>query len=239
MFSTTVSPARRQSRSSAARSASGAALAAVVAAALVGAPTALEAQADDWERGPSPGTISVDPRAGLAIPVADLDELAQTGASFGGGVALHMSRRIALRADAELQLLTGARTPPPENLLFADMTSLNLTGGLEVNLLEPDTRWTGSLSLGAGISTLETEDTTDDGAAPPVAADLTNFALRGGMRLGHQVGERLDVYLEPAVYLVVLDRDETRAFDAASAHVRPFDVGWTIPLQAGVRFHFR
>lgn len=237
MFSTNVSRDRSETRPSARRSGAAIVLAAFAAAALVAGPAALQAQDDDG--GPSAGTISVDPRAGLAIPLADLDEITQTGASFGGGVALHLSRRVALRADGEFQFLTGARTPPPENLLFADMTSLNLTGGLEVHLFEPGTRWTGSVSLGAGISTLDTEDTTDDGGPAPVTSDLTNLAFRGGMKLGHRVGERIDLYLEPAVYLVALERDETRAFAATSDHVRPFDVAWTIPLQLGVRFHLR
>lgn len=220
---------------SAARGLPGLVLAGLAAAALLAGPVALEAQDD--APGPSAGTVSVDARGGLAIPVAEMDALAQTGASFGGGVAIHLSRRVALRADGEYQSLTGARTS--DGVLFADMSSLTATGGIEVHFLDPETRWTGSLSLGAGISTLETDDTTDDGTAAPVGADLTNLAFRGGTKLGYQVGDRIDLYLEPAVYLVALDRDDTRPFAAVTGDVSAFDVGWRIPLQAGVRFHLR
>lgn len=206
-------------------------LPALAAAALLFGPAALEAQ--DADLGPSSGTVSVDARAGLAIPAAELDAVAQTGASFGGGLAIHLTRQVALRADAEYQLLTGALTG--DGVLFADMSSLNLTGGLEIHFLDPETRWTGTLSLGAGISTFETEATNDDGAAAPVDTDLTNLAFRGGSKLGYQLNEQLDLYLEPAVYLVTFDRDETRPFDTVSGDVTPFDVGWTIPLQVGVR----
>lgn len=204
---------------------------------LLGPPAALEAQDDDTA--PEAGTVSFDPRAGVAVPLADLDEILQTGASIGGGVAIHLSRQVALRADAEYQMFTGARTPSPENLLFADVNSLNLTGGLDIHFLDPETRWTGSLSLGAGISTLETDETTDDGDPAPVSADLTNLALRTGTKLGYAATDQIDIYLEPAVYLSVLERDETRPFAAMSDHVTPFDVAWVLPIQAGVRIRLR
>lgn len=219
----------------AAREVTGAILPALAAAALLFGPAALDAQ--DADLGPAAGALSVDARGGVAIPVAEMDAVAQTGASFGGGVALHLSRRVALRADAEYQLLTGARTS--DGVLFADMSSLNLTGGLEVHFIDPATRWTGTLAFGAGISTLDTEGTTDDGTAAPVDADLTNLAFRGGSQLGYQVSDRLGVYLEPAVYLVAFDRDETRPFGTATDDVSAFDVTWTIPLQAGVRVHLQ
>lgn len=235
MFETLVSNVVSRSDRAARRVGPGAVLPGLAAAALLFAPGALGAQ--NAELGPTAGTVSVDVRGGGAIPLDELDALAQTGASFGGGVALHLSRHLALRADAEYQLLTGARTS--DGVLFADMTSLNLTGGLEVHFLSPDTRWTGTLSLGAGISTLETEATTDEGTVAPVNADLTNLAFRGGTKLGYQLSGQVDVYLEPAVYLTVFDRDETRAFAIATGDVAPFDVGWTIPLQAGVRFRLQ
>lgn len=237
MFEPPVSTVVSQVDRAVRRVGQGAALPGLVAVTLLIAPIALEAQDD---AGPEAGTVSVDARGGLAIPIADLDEIAQTGASFGGGVAIHLTRQVALRADAEYQLLSGDRTPPPEDLLFADVTSLVVTGGMEVHFLDPGTRWTGALSLGAGISTFDTDDTTDDGASAPVDLDnLTNLAFRGGTKLGYQVTERLDLYLEPAVYLVVFDREDTQPFGAVSGHVSAFDVGWTIPLQAGVRLHLR
>lgn len=218
-----------------ARGLPGVVLPGLAAAALFLGPVALDAQ--DGVPGPSAGSVSLDVRGGLVIPVAEMDAIAQTGGSFGGGVAVHLSRRVAFRADGEYRLLTGARTR--DGVLLADMNSLAVTGGLEVHFIDPGTRWTGTLSLGAGIATLETEDTTDDGTAAPVDADLTNVAFRGGSKLGYQVSDRLALYLEPAVYLVTFDRDETRAFDAVTGDVSPFDVGWTIPLQAGVRFHLQ
>lgn len=232
LVSTVVSQVDRAVRRVGQRSA----LPGLVAAALLLAPIALEAQDDT---GPEAGTVSVDARGGLAIPIADLDEIAQTGASFGGGVAIHLTRQVALRADAEYQILSGDRTPPPENLLFADMNSLIATGGIEIHFLDPGTRWTGALSLGAGISTFDTDDTTDEGTAAPVSLDdLTNLAFRSGTKLGYQVTDRLDIYLEPAVYLTVFDREDTQLFDAASGNVSAFDVGWTIPVQAGARLRF-
>ncbi len=235
MFEPIVSDVTRQVDRAARRLGPGVVLPGLAAAALLFGPLALEAQ--DVATVPSGGTVSADVRGGIAVPVAEMDALAQTGASFGGGVAIHLTRRVALRADGEYQLLTGARTS--DGVLFADMSSLAVTGGLEVHFLDPETRWTGALAIGAGISTLETEDTTDDGTAAPVSADLTNFAFRGGTKLGYRASDRLDIYLEPAVYLMAFNRDDTQSFGAATADVTPFDVSWTIPVQAGVRFYLQ
>lgn len=230
MFGTLVSDVRN----AVSRIEPGIAVPGLIAAALLAAPLGLAAQDDD---GPAAGSVSVDARAGMVAPAADLDDVAQTGASFGGGVAVHLTPRVALRGDVAYQLFSG--DTDSDGVEFADMKTLAATGGVEFLFLSPETRWTGSLSLGAGISTLETDDTLDDGSAAPVSADLTSLAVRSGLKLGYRAGERIDVYVQPGVYLVAFDRADTAPFAAASGDVEPFDVGWTIPLQAGVTFHLQ
>lgn len=188
------------------------------------------------EAGPTGGSVSVDARGGLVIPVDQLDVITQTGASFGGGVAFHVTDRLALRGDVEYRMLSG--DSDSEGTEFADMTSLAATGGIEVHFVSPETRWTGSVSFGAGISTLETDPLLDDGSDPPAAADLTGVGFRGGTKLGYRATERVTLYLEPAVYLSVFNRPDTQGLADASPDVQTFDTTWDIPVQAGVRVDF-
>lgn len=225
----------------AARRLSGAVLPGLAAAALIFGPAALEAQDDG--SAPAPGSVSVTARGGLAIPVDvhQLNAITKTGGSFGGGVSFHVSPRLALAGDVDYQLLQG-KVDDDTGTPFPDMDVLNATAGLEVYFVSPETRWTGILSLGAGISNLKMEATTDDGSPPPGSlsdVDLTGAAFRAGAELGYQATDGVNVFVEPGVYLLALDREETRTIADNTPHLdNPFDVAWIIPLQAGVRLSF-
>lgn len=230
----------------AARSAGpGAVLPGLVAAGLLLAPVALDAQDDD-PLGPSTGSVSVTARGGVGIPVDahQLNAITRTGGSVGGGVSFHVSPVLALTADVDYQLLqgkdevlsTGTRVP------FPDMDVLHATGGLEVHFTSPETRWTGVLSFGGGISNLNMAEATDDGSPPPgnlSDVDLTGASFRAGAELGYRATDAATVFVEPGVYLLAVDREETRKISDNAPHLNdPFDVAWIIPLQAGVRIGF-
>lgn len=211
-------------------------LSGLAAAALLSAPAGLGAQ---QEVAPGGGSISFDARAGAVVPVDEfMDETTDTGASFGGGAALHLSRHLALRGDVEYQDLSGGTDDAGTR--FPDMTLFHATGGVEVHFNSPETRWTGSLSLGGGMTTLETDATLDGGAASPVSADFSKPSFRGGMKLAYRATHRLDVYFEPAIYLLTFDREDTAAFNAVSEDiVGNKSSGWVLPLQVGLRYRLR
>lgn len=225
----------------AARRLPGVILSGIAAVALLFGPVALEAQDDD--PGPSSGSVSLTAKGGLAIPVDvhQLNALTETGASFGGGVSFHLSPRLALAGDVGYQLLQG-RVDDETGTPFPDMDVLHATAGLEVYFVSPETRWSGILSLGGGISNLDMAETTDDGSPPPGSlsdVDLTGPSFRAAVELGYQATEGVNVFVEPGVQLLAVDRDETRAIADNAPHLDdPFDVAWIIPLQAGVRLSF-
>lgn len=209
----------------------------LAAAGLLVAPLALGAQNADLA--PDPGTISLTARGGLTIPVdsSSLDAITKSGGSFGGGISVHLTPAVALAGDIDYQLLEG--DVDASGTKFPDFSALHATGGLEFHLLAPDTRWRGVLSVGAGVTNLEMNSRVDDGSLPPGdlrSVDIWNVSFRGGAELGYQFSRRINAFVEPAVYLVTLDRNDTQDIvDSSPALVDAFDVGWLIPVQAGVR----
>lgn len=182
---------------------------------------------------PDGGTVALEGTGGLSIPVATFDELTKSGAALGGGVSVHLTRQVSVHLRADRHLLEGiADTLGNE---FPDMEAVHATGGVQVHFLDPEVRWNGSLSLGAGISHLDTCD-TDEGCLPAAVQDfnVTELSFRGGMKLGYRPTDALNVFLEPAVYLVTVDRDDSRQFADVTPQVEMFDVLWLTPIQAGV-----
>lgn len=183
---------------------------------------------------PTGGSVALEAVGGLSIPIDELDVLAKTGASYGAGAAIHLSPTVALQIRGERHHLEGL--PDSLGTQFPDLTATHLTGGLEVHFAEPEVRWTGALALGAGISHLDSCD-PPDGCFPSAVEDfsVTDLSFRGAMKLGYRVTPALTLYLEPSVYLMTIDRDDSRRFAEVSPELELFDVLWTAPVQAGVR----
>lgn len=223
----------------AARTLSGAVLPGLAAAALIFGPVALEAQDDGFA--PASGSVSLTVRGGLGVPVGDsasFGGIAKTGGSAGAELALHLSENLAITAGSDVQFLEGATDAA--GVKWSDLRMIHVTAGPEFQFFSPETRWVGTLGVGAGITRLDMSETLDDGSAAPEAIEHTGLTFRGAAKLGYRVAESATLFLEPGVYLVTTDRAVTSELvDDSGAIVDSFDVGWTIPLQVGVRFHFQ
>lgn len=215
----------------------GAVLPGLAAAALLFAPLALEAQDDDLA--PGAGTLSVSARGGLGIPVdaSSFDGFTRTGGSFGADLSLLLSRSLAITASGDVQLLED--DTDRAGVRWADMRLVHVTGGPEFHFTSPETRWTGTLFVGAGITKIDQSGTLDDGTSAPASLENTGLTFRAATKLGYRAAEGVTLFLEPGVYLATLDRASTSELAAVSGAIGAFDTGWTIPLQAGVRFDLR
>lgn len=193
--------------------------------------------AEGW--GPGANTFSLDVGGGLVTGLSDLDEITDAGGSVGGGIAWHFTPRVGLQGAVDYQTLSGGEDEAGN--LAPDMTLLHATGGLEVRFFDPDgdTRWNGTLDLGAGVSNLETDDRLDTGAPSPVTFDQTYLSFRGSTKLGYQATPSVNVYLEPKIYLVAADREDTAVFSTVFTGIRDFDTAWVLPVHAGVRITLR
>lgn len=196
------------------------------------APVELPAQGDV----PAAGTVAFEVRGGVGLPLGtrSLDAVTEPGASLGGGVSVHLTRHVALSGKVDYQLLrederdAGVRVP--------GMDILTLTGGLAVRFVEPENPWWGALFLGGGVSQLKTDETLSDGSAAPVLLDATALTFRGGLELGYRPFPSVDLFVEPSVLLMTLDENLTEPYSVvAPALQEPFELGWVLPLHAGVR----
>lgn len=230
---------------SSARSPSAACLALLVAgAALALAPAGASAQAAPHV-GPQVGSFGFHGHGGIVLPAGELTGVVDPGASLGGGVSHFLTRNVGLWANTDVQFLSG--TTDDVGNTFPDMRMVHVGAGAELNLFrgyelrdDPDpTPVTATFRLGAGFSSLDTEDTLDGDRPSPVAFDHTYLSFHGGATAGYQVAPRVNVFAGSTAYLMVTDREDTRVLDAHSPDADVFDTAWVIPLHAGVRLTLR
>lgn len=185
-----------------------------------------------------PGTISFDLRGGVVPTASDFADVTEIGASAGGGVAVKLTRQVALQADVDYELFSGARVA--DGTLFPDVTVVQATGGLELQFMPDDAaddHWTSTLEVGAGISRFETDETLDRGTASPVDIGHTGFVGRAATKLAYMAAPAVTVFLEPQIYVASMDRQATVQYQVGTAdpEVGPFDVIWFFPVQGGMR----
>lgn len=189
--------------------------------------------------GSTEGSVAFELRGGGSVPGGEtgLAVITEPGPVFGGGISIPLGRHLAVTGDVDYQLLQGDREDA--GVALPDMDVLSATGGLEIHFREPGNPWRGILSLGAGVSSLRTAELLDDGTQAPVVLDASAFTARGGLKLGFQATPSISLYLEPGVYLFVLERDLTEPFVIVAPGLEePFEFAWTIPLQAAIRIQF-
>lgn len=189
--------------------------------------------------GSAQGSAVFEFRGGGSVPGGEtgLAAITEPGPVLGGGISIFLGRRLAVTGDVDYQLLQGDREDA--GVALPDMDVLSATGGLEIHFREPGNPWRGILSLGAGISTLQTAEQLDDGTQAPVVLDANAFTARGALKLGFQATPSISLFLEPGVHLYVLDPDLTEPFVIVAPGLEePFEFAWTIPLQAAIRIQF-
>lgn len=63
----------------------------------------------------------------------------------------------------------------------------------------------------------------------------TYFTANGGLRVGYDIGENLNVFVDGQAYLMFTDEEDTAVFEAFDPGIDAFDTAWTIPVTAGLR----
>lgn len=195
--------------------------------------------------GPEPvGTLSVEGRGGIGLPMDDLSEVADLGPAVGAGVAYRLHPRVRIRADGDLELLDGAATPAGRPVM-PELRAWHFSGGAEVDVLPRAGRVGLSANLGGGVTVFDTEEfaepvfnpATDD---PEADFNATYGTATGGLRVAYSVTPRVDAFVDGRVYLIFADEDETALFNAFDPAVpaQGFDKAWIVPVRAGVRASF-
>lgn len=171
--------------------------------------------------------VNFEGRGGLGVPAGDLSELTKLGGSIGAGVGYWVSPRVNLRLDGDVNISRGGDAAG-----LPDLRLWHYGGGAEVNLVNPvATRWSVLAGFGLGATTLA----TDAFAGGDVTE--TYFALNGGLKIGYDVTERVNLFVGGKAYLTFADEADLAPLAALAPELAGQDVErlWSFPVQAGLR----
>lgn len=176
--------------------------------------------------------LSVEARGGLAVPAGDLARVVGVGGAFGGGVALRVHPRVALRADFDALFMEGEERAGE---LLPGINLFHTVAGVEVTLVPAagaDGRFTLTGNLGAGTTDLEIESFVAPGGQTFRLSERY-LTASGGVRLGYTLGRVVSVVLASQGYLTFADDDETAVLEPLS--VEPFSKVVSFPVTVGLR----
>ena len=170
-------------------------------------------------------------RGGVAVPAGDLGEVGATGAGVGVGLSYELTEMIGLRVDGDLEVLSENRVNGdaimPRTYLW------HYHAGLELDLLEgPDSPWRVRARGSAGGTTYDTEEFTAGGD------DFldTYFSAAGGLSVGRQVRESLEVGVIGQAFFVFTDEERTAEFVRYSSLLNPFSTASSFPVEIYLRW---
>jgi len=212
----------------------------MVVAALT-AVTTVNARAQQNDR-----RVDLDIHGGVGFPTGDLGDIADAGPSFGAAIDYWITRRIAVRVGADLDMFDGADNLPggPGGTVVPDFNIIHYNAGLVLAVLDPDaTRWSANLNIGAGGTTIDTDDFTGGTTGPGGSPDFnqTYFSLNGGLEIGLDLSPGVSVFVGGQVFVTFTNSEDTRifaaAFDSGGTVLNPtgFDTAVSIPITVGLR----
>lgn len=177
--------------------------------------------------------LSLEARGGLAVPAGDLADVVGVGGAFGGGFALRVHPRVALRADFDALFMEGEQRP---GVVLPGVNLFHTVAGVEVALVPAaaaaDGRFTVTGNLGAGTTGLEIEAFVVPGGQTFVLRERY-FTANVGVRLGYALGRGVSVVMGGQGYLTFADDDDTAILEPLS--VEPFGRIVSFPVTAGLR----
>lgn len=189
--------------------------------------------------------FSFEARGGIAVPIDDTNNLWEAGPSFQGSFVWWATESVGLRAQGGVDLLSGKSASELSGEFdVPDMTLLHYTGGLEFAALPRDNDVSLSFLVGAGATTVSTDDFPaglDEPAPEESDFSETYVTLNGGTKVGYRFHESVTAFLAGQFNFVIADDDDLRPFpqfDPQNPEGNLFDELWTIPVTAGVEIHF-
>lgn len=192
----------------------GAVAAAFLMAAIAGSPT--------WAQ----QGISLEGRVGVAVPTGDLADTHDPGLAAGLGLGFDVGSRVALTGDVELGTYGGGlEVVEPDFAVGADLSLWHVTGGVEVQLLDPAmTYWTLALHGGGGVTAFD----------PDPGEGHTYGTGRAGLKLGYRFSPEASFVFDVRTNVLFVEEADFQdtGFDVESGTI------WTLPVTAGLRLSF-
>jgi hypothetical protein len=188
-------------------------LGAATVAALIGV-TATEATAQDYK------PLSINARAGIAVPSGSIADIAKSGAVFGGGLGYNLGR-VELRANADFGKHDVKVGPAPAS---GDL-KINVNHfivGAGYHLIDPrgENKVRLSVNLGAGAMTFKVDQSG--------AETDSFFAINAGAEAGYELSRSFEIFLNLQGDIAFKNKDELDLGTNDST-------AWVWPLTAGLK----
>lgn len=167
--------------------------------------------------------LSVEGRAGYAVPGGKLADVEDGGFTAGLGVSYRIADRIRVRADGDLETLLG-KVQPSLLTSYSDLKLWHYGAGVDVELLRPILiPWRITAGVGAGATTFDFDQAT---------STSTYLTTSGFARVGYSPLPLVDLFVQARAYLMFTSPED---FTAMGADIG--DTTWSFPLQGGVALH--
>lgn len=186
--------------------------------------------------------VLLEARAGAAVPAGELAELEDPGASLGGGAAVYLHPRVALRVDFDASFLQGDKRL--ESGAFSPGIHIfHTTAGIETVLASPrlgNVPVTVSANAGAGSARFDVKAFAVPFDRPQQGGQTFRFTERyltanAGVKVGYPINRNLDLVLSGQGYATFTDEEDTALLELLSDEIQRFDRAWSFPVTVGVR----
>ncbi len=193
-----------------------------------------------WAQGMSEDPAwTLDARGGISVPAGDLADLPidDVGPSFGAGVGYHLTPRLALRADGDVELFSGESEGGTVGA--PDINLWHYNAGVDFELTRPGAGpWDVTVNVAGGATTWDT-DSFSAGTGATQELSETYFTANGGLRAGYDLNRSVSVFLGGQWYLQFTDEEDTQALASLTPELSEgFDSASSIPLYAGLSVKF-
>lgn len=178
-------------------------------------------------------SLDLEVRGGAAVPAGDLEEVGATGGGFGVGAAWHVSDRLALRVDGDLEVFSEERVGGARGVIMPRAYLWHYHAGLELDVLARETSpWRLRLRGGGGGTTYDTEVFFEGGD------DFLDsyVSVNAGVLAGRRVGTSLEVGVIGQLFVVFTDRDRTAELADRSPVLNAFSKASSFPVQLYLRW---
>lgn len=188
--------------------------------------------------------ITTDFAGGVAVPSGDVSDAVDLGPAFTVGVNFQVHDMISIRAEGGADFWSGKDDLVATNGVFEgpNITHTRLNAGLVLHAVQPDGdtgAWV-DLDAGAGYHILTSERFERQTSGPDVTViDVSTGYLgaKGGLKVGYKFTDQVSAFAGGDVNLTFADEEDWAEY--ADLNVDPFSSVMSIPVQAGLTFHFQ
>ena len=209
----------------------------VAGAALLMAPPSASAQMDQlYEPEAQQRPIDLRAKGGFAVPATELREYAETGLHLGGEAAWWMNDYVAVRLDGNVDALPGLGGDEAPTVM-PDIRFWHYGGGLDFDLMGRNNGSPMSLQakVGAGATTLDTEDLIDPPAGEDDDITQTYPNVNAGVEVGYQLAENVAAAVGTTAYFAFVEEEDLETLQEMNPAAEPMDIATMFPITATVR----